>query len=77
MTCNLWHMTCDTWRVVNILLTFQVPSFNSLGVAVFEDIFTSDESLTLLMTRVCLDQTSATPGLLHILLLGTPTVQCS
>ena len=31
MTNDMWHLTCDTWWGMNILLKFQLPSFDGLG----------------------------------------------
>ena len=45
-------MTCDTWRKVNLLLTFQLSSSYGLGVKVVKDIFTKDELPNELMIKV-------------------------
>ena len=37
VTCDTWHVTHNTWHVgeMKLLWTFQVPSFNGLGVMMF------------------------------------------
>ena len=43
MIHDMWHVKCDTRLVVMIVLKFQVPSSNGLGVMVFEDLEEKDE----------------------------------
>ena len=46
VTRDMWHMACDRWGDVNLLSKSQLPSSYGLGVKVFEDFFTKDQSLT-------------------------------
>ena len=54
-----WHVTCDTWWEVKILLKFQVPSLYGLGVKVEWRLGGKgrvNESDSELMTKVIVEQ---------------------
>ena len=57
LTCDMWHVTQDRWKEVNLLSKFQLPSSYRLGVKVFWRYFhNKDESIKELMTKVFVEQ---------------------
>ena len=83
VTCNMWNMTCKMWQVacdmlwrVNILSKFQLPSFHGLWFIYFEDLEEKDHWLNESMTKVFVEQPSATLSLLNIRSVGMIWYNC-